>query len=371
MLAFLLGMWVTGLALPASWAQPARVRDDLLRQEIPGSLGLPVIAGSHRQVYDARSGSYHYSHHANLVVYRDRLYGMWSSGLVGEDENGQRILWSHSRDGDAWTQPAVLIDDPDGAGPLGAIAAGFHATDKALVAYYSAREGSRGPPNNSVYAIVSSDSEVWSAPRKVFDGFFIESPRRLPSGRLLMNGQFHSRAPRLSYTDSSDGLSGWKDATIPDFPDFKPAFPEPNWWLRRDGTLVMLFRAVNSIPWLYASISRDEGRSWSMPERTNLPSATARMATGNLPDGRAFCIWNPSQKFGRVPLVIALSRDGELFDQAFVLRGEPTTKRFEGKHKNDGWQYPSALIWRDALWVMYSENKENIWITRIPLSDLQ
>ena len=37
--------------------------------------------------------------------------------------------------------------------------------------------------------------------------------------------------------------------------------------------------------------------------------------------------------------------DGELFDWAWIRRGEPTTQRFEGKSKLDGWQYPSSVVW--------------------------
>lgn len=69
--------------------------------------------------------------------------------------------------------------------------------------------------------------------------------------------------------------------------------------------------------------------------------------------------------------MISLSHDGVTFERAFVIRGEPTTMRFTGKNlKADGWQYPAALMWQDHLYVISSVNKEDVGITRVPLSSL-
>ena len=77
--------------------------------------------------------------------------------------------------------------------------------------------------------------------------------------------------------------------------------------------------------------------------------------------------WRP----GRFPLTIALSTDGVLFDRAFVVRSEKTSMRFKGTNKLDGWQYPTAVVWKDHLYVAYSINKEDEAVTRIPLRHLQ
>ena len=95
----------------------------------------------------------------------------------------------------------------------------------------------------------------------------------------------------------------------------------------------------------------------------------ARSSTGRLPDGTIFLINTPGPNRGnRSLLTIALSDDGVTFDRAWLIRGEPIIQRFPGKGKVDGWQYPNALVWRDALYVVYSVNKEDIMLTRIPLS---
>ena len=99
----------------------------------------------------------------------------------------------------------------------------------------------------------------------------------------------------------------------------------------------------------------------------------AKQCAGNLPDGGAFIVNNPSGNSDRFPLVITLSRDGFLFDRAYLLRGggkDLQPMRFSGKHKRKGYSYPKAVIWRDYLYVLYATNKEDVELTRIPLRQL-
>ncbi|MEZ5434744.1 MAG: exo-alpha-sialidase [Verrucomicrobiales bacterium] len=100
---------------------------------------------------------------------------------------------------------------------------------------------------------------------------------------------------------------------------------------RPDGVIVSPFR--NSSGYLYASTSRDNGVSWSVPRITNFPDATSPRHAGTLPDGTTFLINNPGNGNASSPrnlLTIALSPDGETFERAWLIRGEPTTMRRAG-----------------------------------------
>jgi hypothetical protein len=193
-----------------------------------------------------------------------------------------------------------------------------------------------------------------------------------------MNGQWARRQPRLRYTDQSDGTTGWRDGAISEVEGVY-TFPEPSWFVRRDKKITMIFRTKSGDPWLYASESRDDGKTWSQPTKTNFPDATARSFAGNLPDGTAYIISNPATapskthpNIGRRnPLTIALSGDGVVFDRAYAVRAEPTEMRFSGKNKVHGWQYPTAIVWKDHLFIAYSVNKEDECVTRVKLSDLR
>ncbi len=349
-----------------------RARPGLFDQSARNTLGLPALKGEHVVIYMATKDGYKFCHHSNLVVFNNRLHAMWSNGKVHEDANGQRILGCSTTDGVNWTDPEVLAADPDGpTGPRAAVAAGFHVHADTLTVFYTSIIGEQPiDPRSTLYAITTRDGKNWSSPREIATGLYIDGPRRMRDGRLLLSGQTADRQPRLMFTDTVDGLSGWKPGIIPSNDIF--TFPEPTWFQRPDGTLVMLFRTRSGHLRLYASMSNDRGETWSSPLETNFPDATARSFAGNLPDGTAFIISNPSttpSKYPtigrRIPLTLALSDDGINFERAYVVRGDPTQMRFPGKSKLAGWQYPSAVAWRGWLYVAYSINKEDVGVTRI------
>ena len=370
-----------GSSYAKSKVQPLiKITSGLFDQEKPESLGLNLIHGEHRILFRATAESYKFCHHQNIGIYQDRLYVMWSNGIVHEDHNGQRILYSHTADGTNWSKPAILATDHDGLDrPLVSVSAGFHVSGRTLVAYFtSIVEKSPTHEKNTLFYKTSRDGLTWSRSKRLVQGFFIESPKRLASGRLLMNGQWANKQPRLMYSDSPDGITGWKDGKIRPVEIF--TFPEPSWFQRRNGTIVMLFRtrSENANAWIYASTSSDNGQSWTLPMKTNFPDATSRISAGNLPDGTAFVINNPSHSLGSVykfigrrsPLCIALSYDQEIFIRAYVIHQEKTQPRFEGNNKLPGWQYPAAIVWKNHLYIVYSINKEDAGVTRIGLSDL-
>ena len=110
------------LAAPPEDA-PIRIRAGLFDTTQPTTLGLQTIPAQHALVYQASPQTFKFCHHANLAVWRDKLFLMWSNGITHEDYNGQRILYATSVDGRSWSKPAVLAADPDGDGPLACVAA--------------------------------------------------------------------------------------------------------------------------------------------------------------------------------------------------------------------------------------------------------
>jgi len=369
---------------------PLRAADGLFDLSNRKTLGLEVLDGRHVELFRAgEHDRYRFSHHPGLAVFRGKLYCSWSSGFAHEDRPGQRVVYTYSADGIRWS-PLRVLAQPDGERDR-CIAAGFHVTGGAIVAYFTlCREypvHNLYHPENALFARTSSDGLHWSKPQRVTSGFFIEAPRQLSGGRLLLCGEWvgerwktHRARMRLLYSDDPDGLVGWKESSI-DPTRTEPngtrifGYTEPCPYVRADGVVVSPFR--NSSGFLYASLSQDNGVSWTVPSKTNFPDSRARCCTGRLPDGTVYLINNPGPGEDRRAalgdrslLTIALSRDGVVFDRAGLLRGEPTVRRFRGKEKVDGWQYPNAVVWQDALYVVYSVNKEDIVLTRIPLKNL-
>lgn len=112
-----------------------------------------------------------------------------------------------------------------------------------------------------------------------------------------------------------------------------------------------------------------------MPQLVDTPDSRAKQSAGNLPDGTAFMVNNPSGSKTRIPLVVTLSEDGFLFDKAFLLRSgnesDLQPMRFEGKYKRVGYSYPKSVIWNDYLYVSYATNKEDVELTRVPIESLK
>ena len=150
---------------------------------------------------------------------------------------------------------------------------------------------------------------------------------------------------------------------------------EPTVYQRSDGVLVKLSRdcGPHESYRLYASVSEDRGKTWSPAVRTNIPDSPSKAVTGTLPNGETYLIGNhvPRSAQGvRDPLVISLSPDGKTFDRsAAIVQGTPLI-RYPGRAKGLGFQYPSAIVVGKSLWVIYSIDKEDVAVSRIPLAEL-
>ena len=147
---------------------------------------------------------------------------------------------------------------------------------------------------------------------------------------------------------------------------------EPSQYLSPDGTLVMLFRDQASSFVKLASVSMDNGESWSAPACTDIPDSRSKQCAGNLPGGRAFWVGNPTGSKSRRILVLSTSEDGRLFGRAMLAAGpsDLETQRFSGRYKTLGYNYPKATVIGDALWISLSVNKEKAVLFRIPLDSI-
>ena len=177
------------------------------------------------------------------------------------------------------------------------------------------------------------------------------------------------------FTDNPSGVKGWTEGEIRRLPSKAEMSRElePARFYQNDGSIVIVFRDQESTFKKLASVSGDHGKTWSMPVLINTPDSRAKQSAGNLPDGTAYMVNNPSGNKDRFPLVITLSRDGKVFDKAFLLRGGNDLQQMkaEGKYKRSGFSYPKSVLWGEYLYVGYATNKEDVEITRIPVSSLE
>jgi len=139
-----------------------------------------------------------------------------------------------------------------------------------------------------------------------------------------------------------------------------------NWYTRRDGVMVGLFKAA------WTAYSQDQGASWS--EIRKVPSiivGEAKMWGQQTEDGRYILVYNPHFEW-RYPLVANLSEDGEQFSNMTLIHGELPPMRYQGNAKDVGPQYVRGITEGngdppgDDIWLTYSMHKEDIWVSQVP-----
>ena len=143
--------------------------------------------------------------------------------------------------------------------------------------------------------------------------------------------------------------------------------------------------------WKHAvtSLSADGGNTWRLVNVNGRPgcdrapgfvNSNAKIWGQRLSDGTYATVYNPAEY--RWPLAISLSQDGLEYTTLSLVNGEVTPLRHGGQYKSYGPQYvrgdeaadsatPLPYILHPSpsndLWVTYSNNKEDMWVSRIPV----
>ena len=354
-----------------------RLKEGVIDTTQHETLGLkPTDAIRTITIFKAGEGTDHYANGVVMTAFKDVLYCMWQSSPKDEDSDDTWVAYSRSNDGgETWSRPE----------PLAMPTANYYCTSggwlvngDTLTAYIDTWEKGQEPRGGKTLYMTSTDGETWSQMQAVrmadgseMDGVLEQDPYPLPDGRII--GAVHFQ-PGLhvcpAFTDDPSGKSGWQRGTFEGEDRGKQSRElEPSQYLQPDGTIVMLFRDQSSSFRKLASVSSDRGENWSKPIETNIPDARTKQCAGNLPDGTAFMVCCPSNGKWRWPLVLMLSRDGEVFNKAILLRsGSPEDlppRLYEGRYKTLGYSYPKAFVYQNKLYVGYSVNKEQVDCTII------
>ncbi|MBD3289693.1 hypothetical protein GF337_12880 [candidate division KSB1 bacterium] len=361
-----------------------------------------------------------FNHHAHITYFKGVFYAIWDTQLRDEHGPGQHGLMRRSKDnGKTWTPVEVLFpkmdryiatseaQSPEGYRGRIQTANGFAVVDDVLYAVTEV-DDHRGPSVRKrkrfhagrLCRSINPDGNLgklfWlskSAPKPVkgFPSYPPGDPKLVQKinqyFKQLGNEiqlDFSSPVPEIAPGDvwTPFPISDDNHRLIEQVPSYREA----------NGTWVRLYRDAGllgvPIPDRgpkkaleesksrrnYASYSFDDGKTWTVPTRTSFPDACAKSDAGRLPDGQIYVINNvlplSPKKGGRSLLGISLSRDGLNFDRVAVIRFVPPPQRYKGRAKSIGFAYPHSVVVGDDLWVIYSVNKEDIQVTRIPINEL-
>ena len=330
-----------------------------------------------------------YSHAPMLAYWNGYFYLQYLSNPFSEHAAPGVTLVARSSDGRNWEKPSVVFPTyflkpgsigsadtgmammhqrmgfyvaPNGRllvlGHYGHAPSPFGAKGVGRVVREAMPDGSYGPIYFIRYNSLANADETNT--RYPFylrspDAGFVEACRSLLQDRLKTMQWFEE-------DQSQDGFF-----TVPSKAPDGRDLEAPSIYHRRDGAAVAIFKHA------WAAVSPDEGRSWSAPLKVpGMITAGAKAWAQRTADGRYALVYNPA-KNARWPLAIASSDDGEIFSDLLLVNGEVPPRRFFGRAKDFGMQYTRGIAEGNGtppgkdLWITYSSNKEDIWISRIPV----
>jgi len=348
--------------------------------------GFPVLTqAEHTRVWGPASlddGAF--NHYAALYHHNGRFFAMWANQPFGEDAPGQRILFAMSDEWGVWTDAAELFPAP---GPvLPRSESGIHLkADRWVVV------------NNTLYAVVYvHGAGIYPIARSVAMNGALGSPlvvRTSPtaSNRPVYMADYVHTTPLANlatqiraWYGANDQVSWWARSGegVPSTSIDGATLIESFTYRAPDGGYVLFLRnwGHNSNPVhnnrLYVSFSNSL-TSWPTPYPTDIPDSPSRAQAIKLANGTILLIGNQNTPefdlpvyLNRDPMTVAISSDGLNFDRVYALRtGAPTSFRFAGVGgRNYGFAYSSSLVLDGWLYTFYSTGKEDMEITRVPLS---
>jgi len=347
--------------------------------------GLPPVPGVHNiQIFRAsrdkpdltdRKG-WTYNHHLDMAAWKGRLYVAWSSGEQDEDVWPWREVYSTSTDGITWSAPAELF--PQGvSNPLRMHF--FLALNGRMLAIAGLRRGETKLTDTNRDTLVVREI-LTDHTLSPFYALLTPTPVTSPDfytnsadkGFVKACNQLLANHPFLEQQDYG-ALLGPRRMKWHDTNDKNLKLKAMSLFHRKDGALVGICKNG------WVTVSPDDGNTWSPPVvPPSLVTGTGKVWGQRTGDGRYALVYNPDKR-NRYPLVMVTSDDGVTFANMRVVHGELPLQRYVGEHKNVGPQYVRGVsewandgTWKDdAMWVAYSVNKEDIWVSRIPLaSDL-
>ncbi|MBS1815082.1 MAG: exo-alpha-sialidase [Acidobacteria bacterium] len=343
----------------------------------------PVLKEEHQLVWspaNAEEGGY--NHYACLIRYKGKLFAMWGNHPFGEDGPGQRVLYSVSDKWGVWSKPRELFAAP---GPVKKRKErGIHLkpdrwviVDGALYAIVYVHGAGRYP--------IARRLEIGG---EMGDPFLLD---KLPAKAELPVYMHDATPPAvarklLDWYPQHDKVSFWaaEDQGVQRKAVDGSTLIETFMYRAKDDTLVLMARnwGTPSNPVhnnrMYVSFSKEYGH-WTAPYPTDIPDSPTRGDALRLKDGTILLIGtqyaprlDSALYLDRDPLTVSVSHDGFHFDRTYTLRtGAPKTWHIPHVGgRNPGFAYTSSIIDGGFLYTLYSVGKEDIAISRVPLSEI-
>jgi len=341
----------------------------------------PLVGVQNIQIYRATltennmnsKGGWTYNHHHDLAIWKKRLYAVWATTPKDEDVPPYRVVYATSKDGFNWSDPIDLFPEKYAwasrfyfylarNGKMLALSRGVlkdTPTDKMT---FLVREIEADHSLGKVFTLFGSSPDFPTTFSASKDSNFITACKEAVENNVLLEQWDYGAL-------LGDRRMKWHSLT-PYFEGFYPFGKAFGFYHRLDGNLVGMSKMG------FVTVSTDEGKTWSRPlNPPTLIAGSAKIWGQRTNDGRFAAVYNPDRK-KRYPLVLVHGDEGIDYSDMRVVHGEFPQVRYTGLYKDIGPQYVRGIAeWADdgsfpdkeALWLIYSVNKEDIWISRVSL----
>lgn len=355
-----------------------------------GVHNIQVVRANREMPETADDFGWTYNHGPNMAWWNGNFYIQYLSNEVGEHIPPGQVFLTKSVDGYTWEKPVVLF--PPYKIPDGTTKEGVDGVAKDLYAVLHQRMGFFVAPNGKLLTL-GYFGICLNAKDDPNDGNGIgRAVREINADETL--GPIYFIRYNKNWSEKNTSYPFYKSSKDKKFKEACEALlAEPlmmQQWVEeadRDDPLIPLKKQYKAFSyyhltdgrvvglWKYAlsSISSDGGKTWEYdPVRApRFVNKNAKIWGQKLSDGTYATVYNPSQF--RWPLAISLSADGLEYTNLHVVNGEISTMRYGGQYKSYGPQYIRGILEGNGvppdsnLWLTYSMNKEDIWVSVVPV----
>jgi len=358
--------------------------------QLTAAVGVHNIQTMRANRADKGVTSWTYNHAPMLAYWKNTFYLEYLSNPIGEHQGAGRTLLQTSNNGYNWSYPVEVF--PMYQVPTGFVKEGkkdtannsfavmhqrigfYTSTSNRLFAlgYYGIVLGKKDDPNDGngigrVIREINKDGSFGAIYFLRYNHNFDEKNTSYPFYKSSTDKGFIKACEEILATpllmQQMVEEADRNDSLIPLKKDFK-AF---NYYHLPNGNVVGL--------WKYAltSISTNEGKTWQYnPTRApGFVNANAKIWGQKTSDGKYATIYNPSEF--RWPLAVSVSEDGLNYNNLLLVNGEISSMRYGGAYKSYGPQYVRGIQEMNGkpkdsnMWVTYSMNKEDMWVSKIPV----
>lgn len=353
--------------------------------------GLSPVVGVHSiQTMRGETG-WLYNHQPMMAYWNGKFYMHYLTDPRSEHEPPGKTMMQTSVDGYTWTAPVELFPEynvPDGmtkpAWP-GVVSKDLKAIMHQRVGWYVSKQGKLIATGNYCYAVTAKDDPndgngIGRVVREIkadgsfgpiyfiyYNHGFNEKNTDYPYYKKAKDKAFVKACDeilanpmyRMQWAEEADR----GDELLP----LKTPYKAFSGYTLPDGRKVGLWKHA------LTSMSYDGGNTWKEPVKRahGFVNSNAKIWGQRLSDGTYATVYNPAEY--RWPLAISLSNDGLEYTTLNLVNGEVTPERHYGLYKSFGPQYTRGILEGNGtppdndLWVTYSNNKEDMWVSRIPV----